>query len=81
MKVKVKDAAELNTALAFQLRMLRERAGMSQDELAGRLGVHRNTVYNWERGAGLGTVLFLRICTALDADAGAVLEKVLHTKN
>lgn len=67
----------LNAALAIELRTLRERAGMTREELAGRLGIHRNTVYNWERGAGMSVpvVLFLRVCLALEVDAGAVLKK------
>jgi len=67
-----------NSRLAVQLRTLREQAGLTQGQLAERVGVHRNTVYNWENGAGLPTALFLRVCAALDIRAGRILEKVLH---
>lgn len=32
------------------IRELRKKHGMSVDELADKMGVHTNTVYNWERG-------------------------------
>lgn len=31
------------------LREQREKAGLTQDELAALMGVHRNTISNWER--------------------------------
>ena len=69
---------DLNFALALQLKLLRTGAGLSQDELAARLGVHRNSVYNWERGMGLQTSLFVKLCKELDADAGQVLKQILE---
>ena len=69
---------DINVALALQLRLLRIEAGLSQDELAARLGVHRNTVYHWERGCGLPTVLFLKACMVLNADAARILKAVIH---
>lgn len=34
------------------LKELREAAGMTQDELAKKMGVATNTVYRWESGMG-----------------------------
>ena len=65
---------DLNSALALQLKTLRERAQLTQGQLAELVGVHRNTVYNWESGAGLPTALFLRVCKALDVRAGRILD-------
>jgi transcriptional regulator with XRE-family HTH domain len=33
------------------LRAIRERLGLSQQQMAHRLGLHRNTVNRYERGA------------------------------
>lgn len=33
-----------------RIRTLREKSGMSQEELAGAVGMHPNTVARWERG-------------------------------
>lgn len=33
-----------------RIRALRERAGLTQDELAAKLGVNRSAVCRWERG-------------------------------
>ncbi len=35
-----------------RLRKAREHAGLTSTELADRLGVHRNSVVNWENGGG-----------------------------
>ena len=46
---------EENTALPSvggRIRLLRERRGLEQKELAGRLGVTANAVSNWEHGRG-----------------------------
>lgn len=72
---------EFTEALALTLRGLRERAQLSQVELAEMTGLHRNTIWKWERGEGqMPTIAFLRLCVALDADAGEVLKRILHNK-
>ena len=38
---------------AENLKMLRKQAGMSQEQLAERLGVSRQAVTKWETGAGI----------------------------
>jgi DNA-binding transcriptional regulator YiaG len=44
-------ASGLHTVLCMtgdEIRRLRERLGLSQEQLAKKLGVHRNTVIKWE---------------------------------
>ena len=38
---------------AENLKMLRKQAGMSQEQLAEKLGVSRQAVTKWETGAGI----------------------------
>lgn len=40
----------VGTIVGGRLRLLREEAGLRQEDVAARLGVHSNTVRNWERG-------------------------------
>lgn len=75
------DEDNFNRALALQLRLLREGAQLSQADLAERLGLHRNTIFKWEQGEGqIPTIVFLRLCALLDANAGKVLQTILATK-
>jgi transcriptional regulator with XRE-family HTH domain len=71
---KLKTSTEqFNESLGRTLRELRIKANVSQAELAELVHVHVNTVQNWERGAGMATILFLRVCEALGQNAGRVL--------
>jgi transcriptional regulator with XRE-family HTH domain len=73
--------SEFNFALALQLKLLREQAQMSQEQLADKLSLHRNTIWKWERGEGqMPTITFLRLCALLDVNAGKVIDRILHTK-
>lgn len=47
---------------------LRSDRGVTQAELAARVGVHRNTIYNIERGADLPLSLYFQLCMALQTD-------------
>ena len=72
---------QFTIALAVQMKLLRERAELSQEKLADKLGLHRNTIIKWERGEGLmPTIVFLRLCAVLDADAGKVLKQIIHSQ-
>lgn len=52
----------------------RQLSGMTQDELASRLGVTPQAVSKWERGNGLPDVVILRdICEVLGVDANVML--------
>lgn len=56
------------------IRDLREAAGMTQEMLADRLFVTRQTVSNYERGASRPDLdMLLRIAQELDTDANAIL--------
>ena len=43
------DTETYEGRFAVRLKMLREKAGLTAEELAEALGVHFNTVYHWER--------------------------------
>ena len=49
------DAADLGRVL----RAKRERAKMTRDDLADKLGINRSTLLRWEHGVGLNTVVEL----------------------
>ena len=67
-------------ALMRTLRELREAAGLTQLELANRLGVTPGTIYNWERGRGEPRARqSLELALILNASPAAVLEAVKAT--
>ena len=47
---KVVDTSTYSGRFAVRLRALRDKAGMSVDELAEKSGIPRTTLYNWESG-------------------------------
>ncbi len=49
--VRMREGDEVMGEGARTLRQLREESGLTQMEVATRLGVTITTVYNWERGA------------------------------
>jgi transcriptional regulator with XRE-family HTH domain len=50
---------------------IRKRLGLTQEQLARKLGVHRATVTNWERGAAGIPGPVARLVRRLDADRKA----------
>ena len=57
------------------LKTARKRAGVSQKELAERLGVYQKDVSRWENGERTPSVeVFARICKTLNASADKILE-------
>lgn len=59
----------LNDLVAVNLRDLRQRAGLSQEELAARCGVHRTYIGSVERGERNITLDTLqKIAKALETD-------------
>lgn len=48
-----KDKEIVDMTFAENLKMLRKQAGMSQEQLAEKLGVSRQAVTKWETGAGI----------------------------
>jgi len=59
------------------LRQERERAGMTQEDLAAAAGLHRTTISLLERGIKSPTLQTLfRVCDALSIDASTVVRRV-----
>lgn len=55
-KRKEVDASTYTGRFALRLRMLREDAGMSVEELADKCGVDITTIYSWEAGKKEATI-------------------------
>ncbi len=54
---------DFNKAISERLRFLREQRGLKRDWVAKRLGVHYNTLKNWELGkAHPGAKEILALC-------------------
>jgi len=71
---------EFCTRMGDKIRELRIDKGLSQEELGGKVGLHRNTVMGYENGKDIPVMVFIRICVALGMPAGAVLDGVLIEK-
>jgi len=63
--------------LGREIRQARVEKRMSQEELAGRVGLHRNSVARYEAGADIPIMIFVRLCLALEIHAKEVLDQVL----
>ena len=63
---------------------LRKKAGLTQAQLAKKLGVTENTIANWEKGRS-GTewvVRVIKMCEILKCNANELIEiEVVETKN
>lgn len=64
-------------ALGDEIKRLREARGLTQEELATRMGVHRNTIHRYEGGDDMPVMLLVRLIVELDADVSQVMGKVL----
>ena len=72
--VSVLGPSEVNQAFGDQLRAAREKAGLSQNELAAKSGVRRTTIANMELGAQTVTILqLMQFATALDVEPRELL--------
>lgn len=60
-------------ALGDTIRRLRREAGLTQRELAARVGVDKSAVAHWEGGGGIALERIADLAAALDADLGALL--------
>lgn len=63
--------------LGGEIRQARLDKGMSQEDLAGRVGLHRNSVARYEAGADIPIMIFVRLCVAMGLHAKEVLDRVL----
>lgn len=59
--------------MGTRIRILRERAGLSQTELGERLGVKQQSVAKWEKGGSLSTARLQALADALDVDVSVLL--------
>lgn len=78
-----KDLSALNVQTGANLANLRMEKNMSQEQLAGYLGINRNSVVNIEAGRqGLTSRHLLNASIALDVDIRAILpSKEWFSKN
>lgn len=53
----------------LDIREIRQKIGVSQKELAKRLGVHWRTVQNWEKNGGITQADYTRLCALLPSSA------------
>lgn len=60
-------------SLARRLRLARDSAGLTQVELAARIGMSRDRVSDYENGAALPSDALSAICEALDVSADWLL--------
>ena len=66
---------------AFNLRRLRTAAGLSQEELADRAGLHRTYISSIERGQrNISLENIFVIANALGAQSGELLEPISQTE-
>lgn len=64
-----------------QVRTLRQRKAMSQEELAARAGVHRTYIGMIERGEKNVTIIsMMKIATALDIEISELLKDFSYGK-
>jgi transcriptional regulator with XRE-family HTH domain len=63
--------------LGEEIRRGRMAAGLSQEDLGARVGLHRNSVARYEAGADIPVMMFVRLCVALGIHTKDVLDRVL----
>jgi len=66
------------TPLQIRLRELREAAGLTQEELADKVGIYQGTISDHERGKATRIDLSLieRLADALEVEPGELFERV-----
>jgi DNA-binding XRE family transcriptional regulator len=71
------DEVALYLAVGRRFRNARKRAGLSQQQVAGMVGLNRTSVTNIEVGhQGLTLAMFLNFCDALSVEPADILGKV-----
>lgn len=70
-------AEEFRMLLGDEIRRLRTEKKWSQEKLAAKVYVHRNTLARYEAGDDIPIMLFIRICLALGTHGKDVLDRVL----
>lgn len=73
----VETTGEITREFGDRMRARREEMGLSQEDLAGRCGLHRTYVGSVERGErNVSLINIVRIADALDVDAGWLVRRV-----
>lgn len=73
---------KFNVIFGNRIRLLRIKAGLSQDELAERTGTHRTYIGSIERGTGNPSLKNIRnLAIALDISLEELFEKIDVDKN
>ena len=68
---------KITMALADELKVMRQNASFSQQDVADRVGTTRSRISNYEMGRrDIPLDLFFKICDVCSADAYAVLDRV-----
>jgi DNA-binding Xre family transcriptional regulator len=73
-------AEEFTRRLGLEIAKQRMRKGRSRAWLGEQVGIHRNSVERFEKGADIPVVTFIRICVALEVSSGEMLGRVLDQK-
>lgn len=67
--------------LSENIRTIRKSKGLSQEELAGRLNVVRQTISKWEQGLSVpDSDMLISLSEALDTSVSVLLEEVVDQK-
>lgn len=68
-----------NQSIGSYIKFMRQRAGLTQSELAARIGVGGKTVSKWEQGRGIPDIsLLYSLSLELDVDIESLLAGNLH---
>ena len=68
--------------LSENIKNLRKQKGLTQEELAIRLNVVRQTISKWEKGISVPDVTLLeKLADVLDTDVGTLLGKTMESGN
>lgn len=62
----------------MEIRLIREKSGMTQLELANRIGIDRSTIAKWESGVSLPRANLL---PKLASILGCTVDELLRTDN
>jgi transcriptional regulator with XRE-family HTH domain len=76
VKTTASSPEEFCRRMGAELRHFREQAGLSRQQLGDRTGIHRNSIERYERGADVPIMTFIRLCVAMGASCGEILDRI-----